>query len=275
MPSGQDPVLPLRDNIPSRSTPIVNYFLMAVTGLIFLMQAADPDGRLTLQFGMIPQRISHPNQPVAIEQHEIHETPFGMQEVTARIEAPPSPVPGWLTTLTCVFLHGSVMHLLGNMWFLMIFGDNVEDRLGHWGYLIFYLGCGVLASVTHYAVQPDSSMPTIGASGAVARVMGAYLFLYPHANVVTLVPIIFLIQIMVIPAPIFLGLWFVIQLLQGTFSVGAAEAAGVAWWAHIGGFAVGFVAAMVLGKSGQIKTGVAVVRPGTDRRFRQIRSPWE
>lgn len=118
-------------------------------------------------------------------------------------------------------------------------------------------------------------MPTIGASGAVAGVMGAYLYLYPHANVVTLVPIIFLLQIMVIPAPVFLGLWFVLQLLQGTFSIGATEAAGVAWWAHIGGFAVGFIVVWLLGKSGQTKPGVVVMRPGTDRRFRQMRTPWE
>jgi membrane associated rhomboid family serine protease len=268
-------VIPLRDNVPSRTTPVVNYCLMILCGLVFLMQANDADGLLTLHFGMIPQRISQPEKPVVIEQHRIVRTPFGMQEVTARTEVPPSPIPAWMTALTCVFLHGSVMHLLGNMWFLYIFGDNVEDRLGHWGYLIFYLACGVAASVSHYAFEVNSPIPTIGASGAVAGVMGAYLFLYPHANVVTLVPIIFLLQLMVIPAPIFLGLWFLIQLLQGTFSIGATEATGVAWWAHIGGFAIGFVFAWMLGKVGKTQPGVVVVRPGTDRRFGQIRTPWD
>lgn len=248
---------------------------MGVCGVIFLMQVSDPTGELTLRFGMIPQRISHPDRPVVIEHREVRMTPFGPQEVITKIEAPPSRLPAWVTALTCVFLHGSVMHILGNMWFLHIFGDNVEDRLGHAGYLLFYLGCGILASITHYAIQPESPMPTIGASGAVAGVMGAYLFFYPHANVLTLVPIIIFLQLMVIPAPVFLGLWFVIQLLQGTFSVGDTEAAGVAWWAHIGGFAAGFAVAWLLGKSGQTRPRVVVVRPGTERGFRRIRSPWD
>jgi membrane associated rhomboid family serine protease len=167
------------------------------------------------------------------------------------------------------------MHLLGNMWFLYIFGDNVEDRLGHWGYLIFYVGCGIAASFAHYAFEVNSDIPTLGASGAIAGVMGAYLVLYPHANVMALVPLLFILQMMVIPAPIFLGLWFVIQLFQGTFSIGATEAAGVAWWAHIGGFVAGFIIAWLLNKSGQTQPRVVVVRPGTDRRFDQIRFPWD
>jgi len=248
---------------------------MAIYNVVFLMQSADPDGLLTLQFGMIPQRISQPDKPVVIETHQVVRTPFGMQEVKARTEVPPSPIPAWLTPFTCVFLHGSLMHLVGNLWFLYIFGDNVEDRLGHRGYLLFYVGCGVAASMAHYFFESTSPLPTIGASGAIAGVMGAYLFLYPHANVVSLVPIVFLLQMMVIPAPIFLGLWFVMQLLQGTFSIGATEATGVAWWAHIGGFAAGFLVAWVLGTSGQTQSKVLVVRPGTDRRFGQIRFPWD
>ncbi len=268
-------MIPLRDNIPSRSAPIVNYGLMLTCGLVFLLQSADANGLLTLQYGMIPQRISHPEKPVVIEEHKIIETPFGMHEVTAHTKVPPSPIPAWLTAVTCVFLHGSFMHLAGNMWFLYIFGDNVEDRLGHWGYLLFYVGCGVAASMAHYFFESSSAIPTVGASGAIAGVMGAYLVLYPHANVVSLVPIVFFLQIMVIPAPIFLGIWFLIQLFQGTFSIGATEAAGVAWWAHIGGFAVGFLVAWILGMSGQTRPQVVVVRPGTDRRFGQIRYPWE
>lgn len=167
------------------------------------------------------------------------------------------------------------MHLLGNMWFLYIFGDNVEDRLGHAGYLLLYLGWGCIASFSHYLIQPDSAIPTIGASGAVAGVMGAYLLLYPHANVVSLVPFLYILQTMVIPAPVFLGLWFVMQLLQGTFSVGSAEATGVAWWAHTGGFVSGILVAWVMTKSGRTRPQVVVVRPGTDRGFNQIRTPWD
>lgn len=268
-------MIPLRDNIPARTTPFVNYWLMAICGLIFLLQSADTDGRLTLQFGMIPLRISEPDKPVIVESHEKLQTPFGWQEVVAHTEVPASPIPVWLTPFTCIFLHGSLMHLLGNMWFLYIFGDNVEDRLGHSGYLLFYVGCGLAASLAHYFFESHSPLPTIGASGAIAGVMGAYLFLYPHANVVALVPIIFLLQMMVIPAPIFLGLWFLMQLWQGSFSFGATEATGVAWWAHIGGFAAGFLIAWLLGKSGRTQPRVVVVRPGTDRRFDQIRFPWD
>jgi membrane associated rhomboid family serine protease len=161
------------------------------------------------------------------------------------------------------------------MWFLYIFGDNVEDRLGHLGYVIFYLGCGIAASFAHYLTDPGSTIPTIGASGAIAGVMGAYLLLYPHASVLALVPLGFLIQTMVIPAPFFLGLWFLMQLLQGSFAVGTAEAEGVAWWAHIGGFAAGFAIAWLLGATGQTKPKVVVVRPGTEERFRRIRTPWD
>ena len=268
-------MIPLRDNIPSRTTPVVNYWIMAVCCLVYLLQSGDTDGRLTLMFGMIPQRISQPDKAVVIEHHEIVRTPFGIQEVKARTEVPLSPVPAWLTPFTCIFLHGSFMHLLGNMWFLYIFGDNVEDRLGHRGYLIFYTGCGIGASLAHFVFAPGSPIPTIGASGAIAGVMGAYLLLYPHANVVSLVPIIFLLHLMTIPAPVFLGIWFVIQLLQGTFSIGATEATGVAWWAHIGGFVVGFAVAWILGRVGQTSPRVVVRRVGTDRGFRQIRYPWD
>jgi membrane associated rhomboid family serine protease len=268
-------VIPLRDNIPSRTTPVVNYALMAICGIVFLLQAVDPDGRLTLQFGMIPQRISQPGRPVVIERSQVVQTRFGSQEMTSRVEVPPPPFPAWLTALSCVFLHGSLMHLLGNMWFLYIFGDNVEDRLGHAGYLLLYLGWGVLASTAHYFTHPESTIPTIGASGAVAGVMGAYLLLYPHANVVSLVPFFYLLQVMTIPAPVFLGLWFVMQLVQGSFSIGATEAAGVAWWAHIGGFVAGIASAWLVGQTGQTRPRVEVIRPGTDRRFRRIQTPWD
>ena len=157
------------------------------------------------------------------------------------------------TLLTSMFLHGGWMHIIGNMWFLFIFGDNVEDRFGHVGYAIFYLASGIGASLVHLVSEPSSTIPTIGASGAIAGVMGAYFLWYRHAQVKALVPLGIFIQIMVLPAWFFLGFWFVIQFLQGTMSSAAAESAGVAWWAHIGGFGVGFGLALLAEKWGLVQ----------------------
>jgi membrane associated rhomboid family serine protease len=148
------------------------------------------------------------------------------------------------------------MHFLGNAWVLFIFGDNVEDRMGHACYLIFYLACGILASAAHLFVNPSSTTPTIGASGAIAGVMGAYMLLYPHALVVSLVPIFFFIQIMTLPAPLYLGIWFLLQFFQGTLAITSTQAGGVAWWAHIGGFAVGFVVVAILRAIGETRPPV-------------------
>jgi membrane associated rhomboid family serine protease len=141
---------------------------------------------------------------------------------------------------TSIFLHGGWLHLLGNMLYLYIFGDNVESALGHFRYLIFYLFCGVAASLVHILFNLGSDIPTVGASGAIAGILGAYFLLFPRAKVVTLLPIFVFIQIVEVPALLFLGLWFLIQFLSGSMTLGSgAAAAGVAWWAHIGGFAVG------------------------------------
>ncbi len=257
-------MIPLRDNIPSRTTPVVNYAMIAICTLVFLNQASDPEGSI-MRYGLVPARISHPGERLVVEERGRVASPIpGMQVITRR-EIPPAAVPEWSTLLSCVFLHGGLLHLAGNMWFLYIFGDNVEDRLGHVGYLIFYLGCGIAASLAHYLTDSQSLIPTIGASGAVAGVMGAYLMLYPHAMVMSLIPIFIFIHMAVIPAPVFLGIWFVLQLLQGTFSIGGTAAAGVAWWAHIGGFAAGYLVARFLEKGGQTRPRVVVVRPGTER----------
>lgn len=236
---------------------------MAVCCLIFLFQSVDATGLLTMQFSMIPQRISHPELPVLVEMEGVVETPSGLQPVVVKKPLPQGVLPAWTTIVTCIFLHGSLMHLAGNMWFLYIFGDNVEDRLGHFGFLFFYLGTGAAASLSHFLIEPSSAIPTVGASGAIAGVMGAYLLFYPHSRVMTLVPIAFFLQMIVIPAPIFLGIWFVLQLVQGTFSIGAAHASGVAWWAHIGGFVAGLVVAWILNRTGTSYPAVRVVRPGT------------
>jgi len=138
-----------------------------------------------------------------------------------------------------MFLHGGIMHILGNMWFLYIFGDNIEDRLGHFRYLVFYLLCGLAAGFVHLATNWHSTMPTIGASGAIAGVMGGYLLLYPHARVLTLIPIFFFFQFVELPAYIFLGFWIFIQIISAGFI--RSDVGGIAWFAHIGGFVVGLV----------------------------------
>ncbi|MFH0778803.1 MAG: rhomboid family intramembrane serine protease [Candidatus Eisenbacteria bacterium] len=145
------------------------------------------------------------------------------------------------TLLTSLFLHGGWFHVGGNMLYLWIFGDNVEDRMGHVRFLLFYLLCGVAASLAHVVADPRSPVPTIGASGAIAGVLGAYFFLYPRARVVTIIPLGFFLQALELPAFFFLGFWFLIQFVSGAASLGARgqAAGGVAWWAHIGGFVAG------------------------------------
>jgi len=155
------------------------------------------------------------------------------------------------TLFTSLFLHGGWLHVGGNMLFLWIFGDNVEDRLGHVRFLIFYLLCGVAASLTHVVANPASTMPTIGASGAIAGVLGAYLVLYPRAKVLTLLPLGFYIQVVQVPAFLFLGFWFLLQFVVGAASLSAGAAKeGVAWWAHVGGFGAGAALQFVFRKRG-------------------------
>jgi len=260
-------MIPLRDNIPSRTTPVVNYLMIGLCTLVFLVQVTESRDQPSLveRYGMIPVRVLHPDRPVELVEQTVERTREGVQLISTRRIAAEAPIPAWLTLLTCIFLHGGWMHFLGNMWFLYIFGDNVEDRFGHAGYLVFYLACGVAASLSHLASGPGSSVPTIGASGAIAGVMGAYMWLYPRAHVLTLVPIVFILQVVVLPAPLFLGIWFLMQFFQGAFTITATEATGVAWWAHIGGFAVGFAVAWILGRSHHLRPAVTVVRPNTDR----------
>jgi len=212
-------LIPLRDNIPSRTVPFVTYILIGANVLAFFMELSlGPNlGRFVYIFGVVPQKVL-----------------FAISEAPQLL--PYAIVPFF----TSIFLHGGWMHLLGNMLYLYIFGDNVESALGHFRYLIFYLCSGVAASVTHIFFNFGSDIPTVGASGAIAGVLGAYFLLFPKAKVVTLVPIFFFIQIFEVPALLFLGLWFLIQFLSGSVAVGSGTAAaGVAWWAHIGGFAVG------------------------------------
>ncbi|MEM1063474.1 MAG: rhomboid family intramembrane serine protease, partial [Planctomycetota bacterium] len=157
------------------------------------------------------------------------------------------------------------MHLVGNLWFLWIFGDNVEDRLGHVGFLVFYLFAGLFASVTHLVTDPASQIPTVGASGAIAGVMGAYMVLYPQARVLTFIPVLifFRLHTLWLPSVFVLGVWFAMQLWSGVQAAGAAEP-GVAWWAHIGGFVFGVAGGWVVKKTRLGRPAVTRLRAGSD-----------
>ena len=255
-------MIPLRDNIPSRTTPWVNYGIIGLCGLVFFFQLQDQQSLLVERYGMIPARVVHPGRPVELAERRLILTPLGdlaIQNVR-RPAADPAVAP-WQTLLTCIFLHGGWMHIMGNMWMLWIFGDNVEDRMGHFRYLAFYVLCGFVASAVHMLADTSSAIPTIGASGAVAGVMGAYMVLYPRAKVLSVVPIFFFIHMIVLPAPVFLGIWFLLQFFHGT----SAMSSGVAWWAHIGGFITGFIAAWFLKQSDSTTPPVEIVRGGTGR----------
>lgn len=212
-------MIPIRDTIPSRHFPLVNTALLAFNFLVFLFEAS---------LG-----------PFALQRFINH---FGL--VPARFWASGG-LWSWLVIFTSMFLHGGWWHLLSNMLALYIFGDNVEDRLGSVRYLVFYLLCGFVAGMAHLFVYPSSSLPTVGASGAIAGVLGAYFLLFPHSRVITLIPLFFFFDIVEIPAFFYLGFWFFSQLFNGLFALAANvfQSGGVAWWAHIGGFLAGVVLA--------------------------------
>jgi len=212
-------MLPLRDTVRARDLPVMNWLLIAANVVIFLFEASLSTRQLnalTTTFGLVP----------------------------ARFLADPGPAQVW-TVFTSMFLHGGWWHLISNMWVLYIFGDNVEDRMGHGRYLAFYLLGGLAAAAAHVLVSPDSVVPTIGASGAISAVMGAYLVLFPGARVLTLIPGFLLPWFIEVPALIFIGFWFVSQLFNGLFALGVSGPVdtygGVAWWAHVGGFLAGLL----------------------------------
>ena len=242
-------MIPLRDDIPSRTTPIVNYIVIAICSLVFIAQMSDSSGNLSERFGMVPVRLHDASAETVIRQQVAVQTPQGVQIRVAEHHVAPSAIAPWATILTCMFLHGGWMHFIGNMWFLYVFGDNVEDRLGHLGFGAMYVGTGVAAGLAHYYTNMDSVIPTIGASGAIAGVMGAYAWLYPHAKVQALLPIVIIMQIFVVPAPLFLGIWFALQTYSGISAASSGQAGGVAWWAHIGGFAAGAMVAVAVGRT--------------------------
>ena len=206
---------PLRDVIPTRTTPVVNVTLIVINSIAFLYELALGEGinEFVIEWGLVPAAFS------------------------------------WLTVMTSMFLHGGFLHFAGNMLYLWIFGDNVEDRMGHGRYLVFYVLCGTAAALAQTIFNPESTIPMVGASGAIAGVMGAYFVLYPRSRIVTLVPIFVFIQIMEIPAIFFLGIWFLMQFLSGVGSIatatGGEPAGGIAFWAHVAGFVAGLSGVVV------------------------------
>jgi membrane associated rhomboid family serine protease len=200
-------MIPLRDVIPSRTTPVVTIALIVLNAMVFLYEQTLSERelqRFVFAWGLVPIEFA------------------------------------WDDVVTSMFLHGGWAHFLGNMLYLWIFGDNVEDRVGHGRFLVFYLLCGGLAALAQTMVQPGSAIPMVGASGAISGVLGAYLLMFPHSRILTLVPIFFIVQLIEVPALVLLGLWFLMQLFSGVGSLGArADVGGVAFWAHAAGFVAG------------------------------------
>lgn len=208
-------MFPLYDTLRPRRFPLVNWVLIIANVLAFLYELQLGSAELS---GVIETRGVIPSQLMSDLYSE------------------------WPTLFTSMFLHGGWLHVIGNMWILFIFGDNIEDRMGHARYLVFYLLCGLAAGFLQSYILPNSNLPLIGASGAIAGVLGAYLILFPGARVVSLVPILFIFTMVELPAVIFLIFWFIMQLFSGLTSFAGASGGGIAWWAHVGGFLFGLFA---------------------------------
>lgn len=212
-------MIPVRDSNPSFNTPVANYLLIAINLFVFLLEISSPSGKAEFiyQWGLVPAKYTNPTIGYYYSDH-------------VKI----------FNFLSFMFLHGGWLHLIGNMWSLYIFGDNIEDKLGTPKYVVFYILCGFISGFTHFLFNLGDNVPVIGASGAIAGVMGAYFVLFPGAKILTVIPIIIIPWFIEIPAFIFLGIWFLIQL----YNAAGASAGGIAWWAHVSGFAAG---ALMLG----------------------------
>jgi membrane associated rhomboid family serine protease len=241
-------VIPLKDDIPTRRFPILTVAIIAINiAMFFFFQGAfteseDKFNERVVEYGAIPYEISHPGEECAVAANAQTLACEGQPGVEG--EAPEQP-PTWLTILTSMFMHGGLLHLGGNMLFLWIFGNNIEDSMGRGRFILFYLLGGLAALLAQTLIQPDAAVPTIGASGAVAAVLGGYALLYPRARVITLIFIVIFFTIIELPALLVLGAWFLLQALNGASDLVqpvAGGGGGVAYWAHIGGFLFGLLA---------------------------------
>ena len=212
-------MFPIHDDNPTRITPYVTYVLLSACVLVFIWQISlgDAAQQAVYSFGVIPSVL------------------FASKSLPVELEI----LPAWLTIFSSMFLHGGWMHLIGNMLYLWVFGNNVEDAMGHRRFIVFYLACGLLAALTQAVLNPDSEIPMIGASGAISGVLGAYLLLHPHARILVVIPIIIVVYTPWIAAYWVLGFWFVLQLINSLTS--ASDVGGVAYGAHIGGFVAGML----------------------------------
>ena len=219
-------MIPLRDDNPSSTRPFVTYLIIAVCVAAFLyMRSLGSESqieRFVFRYGAIPGEVTGRSGAAVTEEYP--------------------------TLITSMFLHGGWLHLGGNMLYLWIFGDNVEDRMGHVGFLIFYIITGIAAVMSHILLEPNSSVPLIGASGAIAGVLGAYLVLFPRHRILSLIPFGLFSRFVHVPAIYFLPIWFMLQLISGLVSIAAGQAQGIAWWAHVGGFVAGMVLVFVFAR---------------------------
>ncbi|MBM4352738.1 MAG: rhomboid family intramembrane serine protease [Deltaproteobacteria bacterium] len=232
-------MIPLKDDTARERLPLLNYLLIAINVAVFsreLLLGTEVE-QFVSRFGLVPHAM------------------------TVDISGGFSPERHLLPWVTHMFIHGGWLHLLGNLWFLHIFGDNVEDRLGRFRFLVLFFSGGLVAGLVQIVTAPTDTTPMVGASGAISAVVGAYLVLYPRARILTLLPIFVLFYFIRIPAFIFIGLWFALQLLYGYTSLLAQTPGGVAWWAHVGGFAAGLVLAMLL-KAGTVARPRLELAPG-------------
>ncbi|MEW6543178.1 MAG: rhomboid family intramembrane serine protease [Nitrospirota bacterium] len=216
-------MIPLHDDNPTEITPVVTIALIVACALVFFYEASLPQElaeAFIFRYGAIPAVL------------------LGHEAESQGLPPDVVALPVFASLLTSMFLHGGWMHLIGNMLYLWIFGNNIEDAMGHGRFVIFYVTCGVLAALSHALIDPASAVPMVGASGAISGVLGAYLLLYPHARVLVLIPLGFFSRVMYVPAGFVLGFWFVLQLLSGGLSLGR-QGGGVAFFAHIGGFLAG------------------------------------
>src|SRR5437870_9772696 len=216
-------MFPIKDSVPSRSVPVVTRALILINALVFFFELALPQESVDHIFslvGIVQARFTRPEWAASVG----------------------FPIDTYWPILTHQFLHGGWLHIISNMWTLWIFGDNVEDRMGPVRFSIFYLTCGALAGMTQLLINPDSTVPSVGASGAIAGVLGAYLLLFPTARLVVMFPIFFFPFFFELPAVLYLGFWFFSQLFSGTLALaGPQQVGGIAWWAHVGGFLSGML----------------------------------